>query len=129
APGEVTDQQLEDVHLLGSGSAIAGRVGIGSAAARVAAKRSVFGDAQALNQIALTDEEEIRVKEIFGQMKEYEKKLADIHTEDTEPMVHVMPMTNVLREDARAQEFSRESLLVDAPARSEDSWKVPRLVK
>ncbi|MDO4834718.1 MAG: aspartate--tRNA ligase [Bacillota bacterium] len=128
APGEVTDQQLEDVHLLGSGSALARRSGAGGAVG-AAAKRSVFGDVQALNQIALTDEEESAVKDIFGQMSEYEKKLAEIDTEDVEPMVHVMPMTNILREDERKQVFSRESLLEGAPARSEDSWKVPRLVK
>jgi len=44
-------------------------------------------------------------------------------------MVHVMPMTNVLREDVRSQKFSRDSLLEGAPERNEDSWQVPRLVK
>ena len=38
-------------------------------------------------------------------------------------------MTNVLREDARKQPFTRESLLEGAPERNEDSWQVPRLVK
>ena len=37
-------------------------------------------------------------------------------------MVHVMEMTNVLREDVRKQPFTRESLLEGAPARSDDSW-------
>ena len=49
--------------------------------------------------------------------------------EDVEEMIYVMPMTNVLREDKRVQNFSRESLLEGAPQRSEDSWQVPRLVK
>ena len=62
-------------------------------------------------------------------MKEKEEILKSINTEDTEPMVHVMPMTNVLREDVRSQPFTRESLLKGAPERSEDSWQVPRLVK
>ena len=129
APGEVTDEQLEDVHLLGSGSALARRGGAPGTAGHVAAKRSVFGNAQALNQIALTEDEEHKVQNIFSAMNEFEKKLAAIDTEETEPMVHVMPMTNVLREDARNQVFPREKLLEGAPARSEDSWKVPRLVK
>ena len=66
---------------------------------------------------------------IFSAMSENEKNLKDCDTENVEEMVHVMPMTNVLREDVRKQNFSRESLLEGAPERSEDSWQVPRLVK
>ena len=66
---------------------------------------------------------------IFSAMSENEKKLGACDTENVEEMVHVMPMTNVLREDVRKQNFSRESLLQGAPERSDDSWQVPRLVK
>ena len=66
---------------------------------------------------------------IFAKMNENEKVLADCDTTNTEEMVHVSPMTNVLREDARKQPFTRESLLEGAPERNEDSWQVPRLVK
>ena len=66
---------------------------------------------------------------IFAAMTESEAKLKTIDTENVEEMVHVMPMENVLREDVRIQNFSRESLLQGAPERNEDSWQVPRLVK
>ena len=92
-------------------------------------KRSTFSNAQQLNQISLSEEEEKIVEDIFKSMAESEKLLSDINTENVEPMVHVMPMTNVLREDVRHQPFTRESLLEGAPERSEDSWQVPRLVK
>ena len=128
APSEVTNQQLEDVHLLGSGSALAQRSAAVSKT-KSQGKRSTFSNAQQLNQLSLTEEEEATVQEIFAKMSENEKKLQSIDTENVEPMVHVMPMTNVLREDERKQPFSRESLLEGAPQRSEDSWQVPRLVK
>ncbi len=129
APSEVTNQQLEDVHLLGSGSALAGRTGATGAAGQSVGKRSTFGNASQLNQLALTDDEEQVMQEIFRSMKEKEAVLQTIDTESVEQMVHVMPMTNVLREDKREQPFTRESLLKGAPERSEDSWQVPRLVK
>ena len=130
APSEVTNQQLEDVHLLGSGSALAQRAqGTASASKQASQKRSTFSNAQQLNQLALTDEEEKTVQDIFTEMSKKEQLLNDIDTENVEPMVHVMPMTNVLREDVRRQPFTRESLLEGAPERSEDSWQVPRLVK
>jgi len=130
APSFVSNQQLEDVHLLGSTNALAQRAsGTSSTSKTSMNKRSTFSNAQQLNQIALSDEEENKVQQIFAAMSEKEKILSTIDTENTEPMVHVMPMTNVLREDVRHQPFTRESLLEGAPERSEDSWQVPRLVK
>ena len=58
------------------------------------------------------------------------KKLHEkIDTSDVEPMVYVMPMTNILRSDKREQPFERKALLDGAPQSTEDSWQVPRLVK
>ncbi len=128
APGEVTNQQLEDVHLLGNGSALAKRAE-SAAGKQGGGKRSTFANAQQLNQLSLTEEEESVMQGIFETMKQSEATLAACDTEGVEEMVHVMPMVNVLREDKREQPFARADLLKGAPARSEDSWQVPRLVK
>ena len=128
APSEVTNQQLEDVHLLGSGSALAQRAAA-TTSKQAQTKRSTFSNAQQLNQLSLDNDEEAVMQNIFASMKDKEEKLKDVNTENVEEMVHVMPMTNVLREDVRSQPFSRESLLEGAPERSDDSWQVPRLVK
>ena len=130
APSEVTNQQLEDVHLLGNTNALAARATATAGGAKTSAgKRSTFSNAQQLNQLALTEEEETVMQGIFKTMSEFESVLSAVDTEGVEEMVHVMPMTNVLREDVRHQPFTRESLLKGAPERSEDSWQVPRLVK
>ena len=129
APSEVTNQQLEDVHLLGNNSALAARAAATGGGKKVGDKRSTFSNAQQLNQLALTEEEEATMQGIFAKMGESEALLHTVDTENTEEMIYVMPMTNVLREDERRQPFSRESLLEGAPERNEDSWQVPRLVK
>lgn len=130
APGEVTNEQLEDVHLLGNGCALAQRTTSGGASGRQQnGKRSTFSNANQLNQLSLTDDEESIMQGIFDMMSQKEKKLKEYDTENVEEMIHVMPMTNVLREDVRNQMFTRESLLEGAPERSDDSWQVPRLVK
>ena len=129
APGEVTNQQLEDVHLLGNTNALASRaVPTGSGKGR-SEKRSTFSNSQQLNQLSLTEEEETDMQNIFQRMKGYEEALQKIDTENVEEMIYVMPMTNILREDVRKQPFTRESLLEGAPERNENSWQVPRLVK
>ncbi len=129
APSEVTNQQLEDVHLLGSTSALAVRATTAGGTKKHSDKRATFSNDQQLNQISLTEDEDTSMQKIFAQMKEHEAALKNIDTENTEEMIYVMPMTNVLREDERKQPFTRESLLEGAPERSEDSWQVPRLVK
>lgn len=131
APSEVTSQQLEDVHLLGNGSVFAAQAPAsqGAGAKAVQSKRSTFSNAQQLNQLALTDDEEKNMQDIFAMMKANEEKLAAVDTENTEIMVHVMPMKNVLREDVREQPFTRDELMDGAPEHSDGSWLVPRLVK
>ena len=129
APGEVTDQQLEDVHLLGNGSALAQRSSAKGNSKSASAKRSTFSNSQQLNQLSLTDSEEAFMQSIFDSMKNHEQAMSKIDTTNVKETVHVMEMTNVLREDVRNQPFSRDSLLSSAPQRSDDSWVVPRLVK
>ena len=129
APSEVTNQQLEDVHLLGNSNALATRSAATGGTRQRSEKRSTFSNAQQLNQLSLTDEEENNFQNVLENMKSHEEALKNIDTDNVEEMIYVMPMTNVLREDVREQKFSRESLLSGAPERSEDSWQVPRLVK
>ena len=82
-----------------------------------------------LNKLALTEDEQNAVLEVFDNMENEEQLMRSVNTDNIDIMVHVMPMTNVFREDVRVQPFSRESLLAGAPEHSEDSWEVPRLVK
>ncbi|MBO4302841.1 Asp-tRNA(Asn)/Glu-tRNA(Gln) amidotransferase subunit GatC [Methanosarcinaceae archaeon] len=82
-----------------------------------------------LNEMALTPSEKDRMIKIFTDMAVYENRLQGIDTENIEIMIHVMPLSNVLREDIMAQPFTRESLLEAGPEHTEDSWQVPRLVK
>ncbi|MBE6904133.1 MAG: Asp-tRNA(Asn)/Glu-tRNA(Gln) amidotransferase subunit GatC [Ruminococcaceae bacterium] len=82
-----------------------------------------------LNELAFSEEEKQAMVSIFSEMEESEKLLNTIDTENTDIMVHVMPMENVLREDVRKQDFDREDLLNCGAERSEDSWVVPKLVK
>ncbi len=82
-----------------------------------------------LNEFALTEAERTSILGIFAAMAPLETALQEIDTEHVDIMVHVHPLTNVLREDVRQQPFSREALLAGAPEHTDDSWQVPQLVK
>ena len=77
----------------------------------------------------ITDDEKKKMNKIFELMSKNEADLGNTDTTDVDAMVYVMPMTNVLRDDARDQKFDRKDLLAGAPQSTEDSWQVPRLVK
>ena len=139
APGVVTELQLfeANVSIRGKGGVevMASESSDGNFSAAVqsakneTSKANKLDSLQQVNELKFTDEEKKKMEKIFKSMEKKEEELSKVDTENTEPMVYVMPMTNVLRSDKRVQPFSREDLLSGAPQSTEDSWQVPRLVK
>ena len=91
--------------------------------------REILRRLEMLNQLKLTEEQ----KDFF--LAFFEKRMADaslldqIDTENVERMVHVMPLTTVVREDKVSQPFSREALQKSAPETDEGYWCVPKVVE
>ena len=141
APGEVTELQLfeANVSIRGKGSSeILGSEGgdtsnftsmVSSSKSSVQTKESKLKGLEQVNELEFTADEKKKMQSILDTMLKKEEELSSIDTSDVEAMVYVMPMTNVLREDARNQAFDRKDLLKGAPQATEDSWQVPRLVK
>ncbi|MBE6772913.1 MAG: aspartate--tRNA ligase [Ruminococcaceae bacterium] len=141
APSEVTELQLFEANVsirgkggsevLGSGSSdsSAFTATVNSAKSSVQTKESKLRGLEQVNELQFTDEEKKNMQSILDSMSEKEAELSDVDTDSVEAMVYVMPMTNVLRDDARNQAFERKDLLAGAPQSTEDSWQVPRLVK
>ena len=82
-----------------------------------------------LNQLLLTDDERKMLMSFFDKAESDFEKLNEVNTENTERMVHVMPMTNVIREDVEKKLFTRDQLQADAPESMDGYWQVPRLVE
>ena len=140
APGEVTELQLFEANVsirgkessetfgtAGDGSNFASAVSASKAG--VTSGKSKLDGLEQVNELSLSADEKKKMESIFKDMAKAEAELKNIDTEKTEVMVHVRPMTNVLRADKREQPFDRADLLKGAPQATEDSWQVPRLVK
>ena len=84
---------------------------------------------QKLNQLRLTEEETADMLSFFDKAEKDLKLLETIDTDNTERMVHVMPMTNVIRDDISVQPFTRDELQAGAPEATDGYWQVPRLVE
>ncbi|MBQ6894284.1 MAG: Asp-tRNA(Asn)/Glu-tRNA(Gln) amidotransferase subunit GatC [Clostridia bacterium] len=82
-----------------------------------------------LNQLSLTEAQKDDVIEFFSIREEDGKVLDNINTENTERMVHVMPIMTVVREDVVSKPYTAEELQKGAPETDEGYWCVPKVVE
>lgn len=65
----------------------------------------------------------------LNQILEHFERLNELDTSNVEPTSHVIPMTNVFREDVVGEPLPREAVLANAPEAEDGCFKVPRVVE
>jgi aspartyl-tRNA(Asn)/glutamyl-tRNA(Gln) amidotransferase subunit C len=73
------------------------------------------------------DKEEIRKD--LQRMILFVEKLGELDTTGVEPLLHMSPETNVLREDIPGGSVSRAVALSNAPATDGTYFKVPKVIR
>jgi aspartyl-tRNA(Asn)/glutamyl-tRNA(Gln) amidotransferase subunit C len=58
----------------------------------------------------------------------YVEKLQELDTTGVKPLAHVIPVSNVFREDAVREGLDRDTALANAPVREEGAFVVPRII-
>ena len=91
--------------------------------------REILRRLEKLNQLSLTEEEKNAFLAFYAKQEEEQRALSSVDTEQTERMVHVMPIYTVLREDVVIKNYEREDLQKGAPETTDGYWQVPRLVE
>lgn len=79
-----------------------------------------------LAKLELSSEEKERAKEDMAKMLDYIDTLNELDTSGVEPMSHVFPVHNVLREDVVTNGDEREEILANAPEAKEGAFVVPK---
>lgn len=82
-----------------------------------------------LSRLKLTDEERERMTTQLNDIIGFFEQLGELDTTDVEPTSHVIPMSNVLREDKVRPSLPVEEVLENAPDRAGDTFRVPRVVE
>ena len=82
-----------------------------------------------LAKLELSEEEKEQAKTDIGRMLDYIDKLNELDTSGVEPLSHDFQVSNVFREDVVTNQDERERILKNAPARKDDSFKVPKTVE
>ena len=81
-----------------------------------------------LAKLELSDEEKEQAKKDMASMLDYIDKLGELDTTGIEPMSHVFPVENVMREDVVTNGDGSEETLGNAPERHDTSFVVPKTV-
>ncbi len=81
-----------------------------------------------LARLELSEEE----KEIFSKQLssiiEYIDKLNELDTTNVDPTAHVLPIRNVFREDELRPSLPKDKALQNAPHKTDDFYRVPKII-
>ena len=82
-----------------------------------------------LARLELTEEEKIKFTTQLGDVLKYVDQMNEVDTTGVEPMSHVFPVNNVMREDVVTNGDGREATLANAPENNESGFIVPKTVE
>jgi len=82
-----------------------------------------------LARLEFSAEEKEDIKKDLRRMIEFVEKLGELDTTGVEPLLHMSPAINVLREDIPEGSVSREEALANAPATDGTYFKVPKVIR
>lgn len=82
-----------------------------------------------LARLELTEEEKITFGKQLEQILNYMEQLNEIDTTGVEPTSHVIPISNVFKEDELKPSFPQKEVLAIAPDEEDGHFKVPKIIE
>lgn len=82
-----------------------------------------------LARLRLTPEEKAKFGAQLNSILTYVDKLNELDTAGVEPTSHVLALSDVMREDKVRISLSRDEALMNAPDRSDDFYRVPKIIE
>jgi len=81
-----------------------------------------------LGRLLLSDDELDTMTRQMDQILGYMDLLAEVDTEQVEPMAHALDVTNVFRDDRVLPSLSRQQALANAPHPDDECYLVPAVL-
>ena len=82
-----------------------------------------------LARLSLSEEEKELFSSQLGGILDYMEQLNGLDTEGIEPTSHVLSIQNVMREDIPGASLPRPEALMNAPSRTEQFFRVPKIIE
>lgn len=80
-------------------------------------------------KLSLDGEMRAWADDVIARLESEFDKMDKVETEGVEPLVSVLELRNVLREDVSAKTFSREVVLENAPEEYDGYFQVPKTIE
>lgn len=82
-----------------------------------------------LGRIELNPQEVDRLSAQLKGILDFIDKLKRVDIKDIKPSSHILPISNILRQDSRRQSLPIEKTLANAPRKEKDFFVVPRVIE
>lgn len=81
-----------------------------------------------LGRLLLSDDELDKMTAQMGQVLDYMRLLAEVDTDQVQPMAHAVEVFNVLRDDVARPSLPRDAALANAPHHDGECYRVPAVL-
>ena len=82
-----------------------------------------------LARLYFTDKEKEEMMGILNNILEYFDKLSELDTDDVEPLTHILPVQNVMREDEVKPSYDQKTALKNAPKHDRGHFVIPKVIE
>ena len=80
-----------------------------------------------LARLELTDDEKAKFTKQLDSILQYVEQMNEVDTTGIDPMSHVIPVTNVMREDVVVYTNTKQELMQNAPEEEDGFFRVPKI--
>ena len=82
-----------------------------------------------LARLSFTDEEKDDMTGVLNNILQYFDKLSELDTKGVEPLTHILPLQNVMREDVVKESFDQDTALANAPKHDRGHFVIPKVIE
>ena len=82
-----------------------------------------------LARLSFAEDEKEKLAQQLSSILSYVEKLNELDTKDIEPTSHVLTLQNIFKEEEAKISLMREQVLANAPDKTEEFFKVPRIIE
>lgn len=82
-----------------------------------------------LARLSFTENEAEEMTGTLNRILEYFDKLSELDTSEVEPLAHILPVENVVREDTVVPSFDQDTALANAPKHDQGHFVIPRVIE
>lgn len=82
-----------------------------------------------LSRLAIPADKEEQYTNQLNDVLTYMENLNSINTDDVQPIAHVLPISNVFRDDVVKESLDRDLALSSAPLKDDGYFKVPKILE